>query len=677
MASPRTRDLRPCDNCRRRKIRCLFANKDAVDCVLCESRSTYCTYLEDPPRKKRALSHSPDDRVAAQQPQKQAVLGTRVKTRHERAPLSKPVLLDYTRLAGPSLLRETLGHQNRQSSSVIGATTDFDPSLIARNAKGEIGHFRPHQTLREADPSTYFAMRPDTQAEMDAELAHLDAIEEFVSPHGPELVKIYFRIVHPSFPILHKKVFLEKYGRSYRELTPTGLGAVYVLALNWWDYSQALSGLRKPDAKELEAKVLGMLFEVHRRPKISDLQGGLVLMQSPNVASWAMTGHLVAMGQNLGINTDCTHWKIPDWERGVRKRVAWALFMQDKWGSLVYGRGSHIVDDDWDVRPLISTDFPETAKDDDNEEGSAEIEKGKQTFLQMVSLAEILAEILRSFYTLRALRRPQIMQHTLDTAKPLQLKLRSWHENLPRSLSLEGTVPMKLSSVGYLHLAYYTVEVTLHRAIIRCQSGPLSPESENENGQLYRVIRHAAEARFTSSLEFVKKLKAEHFQSFWYFSSSMSVAIIGTFAGLLCATSRTDDMRTKEEYIARLAEYRWVLRVSSTGAEFMKYALGVLDAVSQVLEDDFGRTHKRRNTLPSNGCGHAAPVAAQGGTDGGIQEETFDAASDTDLAAPSLDAFIASLGNDTGSTGWEQPHQAVHQVTEEFGFHQPSTQWLS
>lgn len=53
MNGPSTRDQRPCDNCRRRKTRCLFASEEANNCVLCMSRSTECTYIQDAPLKKR------------------------------------------------------------------------------------------------------------------------------------------------------------------------------------------------------------------------------------------------------------------------------------------------------------------------------------------------------------------------------------------------------------------------------------------------------------------------------------------------------------------------------------------------------------------------------------------------------------------------------------------------
>lgn len=503
---------------------------------------------------------------------------------------------DYTKLPGRSLLKETLGHQNRQSSTVIGATSDFAPSLtygLSWNAKGECLNFDPPNILRRANQSTYFVVRPDTRDETEAELANLDAIEDFVAPHGPELVNLYFRIVHPSFPILHKRVFLEKYGRSYRELTPCGLGAVYVMALNWWSYSPALATSSKPDVQKLEDMVLRMLFEAHRRPKISDLQGALVLMQRPSMASWSLIGHVVAMGQNLGINSDCTTWQVPDWERGVRKRVAWALFMQDKWGALVHGRGSHIKKDDWDVATLDSSDFPETARDDDDEEGSAEIEKGKHTFCQMVALTEIIAEILDQFYTLKAASRPLSIAETLEMAKPLQLRLKNWFSNVPTSLSIDDTVPRKLSSVGYLHLAYYTAEVTLHRAILRAHNFD-SPMHE-----LYNITRRSATARFTSALAFVKRLRAEHFQSFWYFSSTLSLAIIGLFAGILCATIPEEERDERMSCLSSLAEYRWVLRISATSAVFLKNAVSMLDAQARMIDDEYGPDLGRSTVAPN------------------------------------------------------------------------------
>lgn len=295
-------------------------------------------------------------------------------------------------------------------------------------------------------------MKSESQAEVDDELANLDLVERIVQPHGRALVELYFRIIHPSFPIMDKKVFLEKYARTHREFTPPVLAAVYILALNWWSYSPELVNLQKPDMQSLEKLVPRMMSVVLNRPKLSTVQAGLLLLQRPDGDSWALTGQLVAVAQNLGLHLDCSRWRIPEWERSLRKRLAWALFMQDKWGALIHGRPPLIHLDDWSVNPLEERDFSET-EDDEEEEGSSDIETGRLTFVHMVSLTEILTDILGTFFTVRATtelsgERENAMIVTLEKAKPIQLRLKDWHSKLPRSLAITQTRSRKLSPNG-------------------------------------------------------------------------------------------------------------------------------------------------------------------------------------------------------------------------------------
>jgi hypothetical protein len=285
------------------------------------------------------------------------------------------------------------------------------------------------------------------------ELRDLDAIESLVAPHGQELIHLYFRIVHPSFPILHKKVFLEKYERTHREFSPPLLAAVYILALNWWSYSAELSLLPKPDTEKLEALALRTMSYIVSRPKLSTIQAGLLLLQRPEGDSWALTSKLVALGQDLGLHLDCSKWRIPVWEKGLRKRLAWALYIQDKWGALVHGRPSHITLDDWMVKTVTEADFPERAADEDDEEGSTEVEKGRVLFCEMIKLTEILTTILSEFYTLRAeedfkQRAQEGGIWVLEKAKPIQLKLKDWFMNLPECLKMEHVKMRKLNSTG-------------------------------------------------------------------------------------------------------------------------------------------------------------------------------------------------------------------------------------
>jgi hypothetical protein len=369
---------------------------------------------------------------------------------------------NYANLRGPSLLKKTLGLQNHRHSHYIGSTSQYEQLLV------ELGGYHEKEevsvggsALRKVNTlDTAFILSPDegTRNHED-EIPDLDAIETIVAPHGQALIHLYFRIVHPSFPILHKKVFLEKYQRTHREFSPPLLAAVYILALNWWSYSSELAFLPKPDVPQLEKLAFKTMNDIIYRPKLSTIQAGLLLLQRPGGDSWALTTQLVGLGQDLGLHLDCSNWRIPSWERGLRKRLAWGLFMQDKWGSLVHGRPSHITTADWAVTSLHEDDFPENAADEDNEDGSTEVEKGRTLFCEMIKLTEILSLVLSTFYTLQAdIEFDQHVQEgvrwILQKAKPIQMSLRKWYTDLPTSLRMESIAMRKLSSTGAYNLQY-------------------------------------------------------------------------------------------------------------------------------------------------------------------------------------------------------------------------------
>ncbi|KUJ17850.1 uncharacterized protein LY89DRAFT_732561 [Mollisia scopiformis] len=572
-----TRKERPCDSCRRRKSRCIIP-QDAETCIMCQSRGEQCTFVQNPQRRKRRKVE--EDSTGSPDTSKPR------SPESERNVHAKPPIDDYDSLPGPSLLKQTLGLQNRQHGHYLGQTSEYDTRLINLspfNGRGE--YVSTPGTLRRVSPQTHFIMKSESQTEVDDELANLDLVESIVQPHGRALVDLYFRIIHPSFPIMDKKVFLEKYARTHREFTPPVLAAVYILALNWWSYSPELVNLQKPDIQKLEKLVPQMMSVVLNRPKLSTVQAGLLLLQRPDGDSWALTGQLVAVAQNLGLHLDCSRWRIPEWERSLRKRLAWALFMQDKWGALIHGRPPLIHLDDWSVKPLETRDFPET-EDEAEEEGSSDIETGRLTFVHMISLTEILTEILATFFTVRATanlssEREKAMIVTLEKAKPIQLRLKDWHSKLPQSLAITQTRARKLSPTGSLHLAYFATEVTLHRAIIRFDSTYM-------DANIRSITRSAAKARFTSAIDLVSKLEPAHLQCFWYFCSRVNLAIIGTFGSLLWATS--DNSEEAEFYKAQLAEYRWTLRVSSKAAEFMKFTVGMLDASPVFMKENGSKT---------------------------------------------------------------------------------------
>lgn len=529
---------------------------------------------------------------------------------------------------GPTLLKRTLGLQMDRYSQYIGPTTDFEPSLI------NLSTFDPHDesllargTLRKVSEQDVFLLLPDQNTPGYEHIYDdIDDIERIVAPHGRKLVDLYFRIVHPALPIIQKNVFYEKYERSPREFSPPLLAAMYILAINWWDQDDDLSALARPNVRALERLVRTTLADAMYRPKLSTVQAGLLLSQRPEGDQWAPTAQLIAIAQELGLHLDCSHWKIPLWEKGLRKRLAWGLYMQDKWGALVHGRPSHIFATQWAVQPLHNHDFPDVEWDDDDADAKADIEKGRTLFMQMIQLSQILAEILETFYTLQAMQNvanagAQGTHLVLSLAKPIQLKLKEWYAALPAAIRMDSTyqtpvansLPNRLSSIGYLHLAYFATEITLHRRIVRSlatthPSGGSSssphdsaaataarPSSSaaaaaaaaaaTSEDYILHICRNAAKARLISAMDFVNRLTPAHLRAFWYFASKTNFALIGTFGSLLWATS--PGREEAEWYGRRLGEYRWTLSMSSKPGEGGKgltaFAMGMLDISTGLL----------------------------------------------------------------------------------------------
>ena len=481
---------------------------------------------------------------------------------------------DYADLKGPTLLKRTLGLQRRHHGIYVGSSGRFERLLTTKEPIGANVKKLNDLSFRHVSDHDVFVIHPDSGTEMyDDEIEDLDAIENTVAPHGRALVDLYFRIIHPSFPILHKRVYLEKYERSHREFSPALLAAVYILATTYWAYSPELSPSSVPNVAHLEKLALKALNYAVHRPKLSTVEAGLLLLQRTSRASWSLTAQMVAVGQDLGLHRNCSEWDIPGWEKGLRKRLAWALFMQDKWASLIHGRPSHITASDWAVTSLHDQDFPESFADEDDEDGSTEVVQGRSLFTCMTSLTLILSEILLTLYSgtaedETARKSSNATTHVLAKAKPLQIRLKEWYSSLPECLSVEHVRVRKLSSSGSLHLAYWATEITLHRCIAATLPHCL-------DSHLVSICHTAASARSKSAMEFVKSLKSEHWQSFWYFASDFNFGLIGVFEKLV-SNIRGDP----SESVSRLDQYRWSLKMASQNASFLEKSIAMVNTAS-------------------------------------------------------------------------------------------------
>ncbi|KAK0705754.1 fungal-specific transcription factor domain-containing protein [Apiosordaria backusii] len=543
---PVSRPERPCDTCRRRKSKCA-KSPDQERCVLCVFHDRDCTYRDAPQLRRKRDPETIDGN----------------KPSHKRP---KPTIGTLA----PSLLDRTLGLHRTTHFRYIGPSSPQQEKLvdIIQHVDGS-GYSANETKFRRVAHHVTFLSKSDHDTPLSVDIdQNLEEIEGLVRPHGRDLVDLYFRTVHPSYPILHKGVFLEKYERSYMEFSPPLLGAVYLLAMDWWEFDRGLSSQPRPDANALSRWATRALMGVAHRPKLSSVQAGLLLLQRSGGDSWVLTSQVVALGEELGLHLDCTEWNIPDWEKGLRRRLAWALFMQDKWGSLIHGRPSHILPSNWRLPAITLDDFPESAADDNDKEGSSEVEKGRLLFIHLTRLTMIMVQALESLYRpndtrIRDIVKSAGVQGLLELVKPLVVQLKEWAHSLPSELRMSDVKTRKLCSKGYLHLSYFVTEIIIHRHIIgNLDAAPLP---------LLTLCRDAGRARLERAIAFVDALKPEHLQAFWWFAAPKSLAYIRTYGGLLWATSATQE--EAEFYRKKLGDFRWGLKVRAKGVGFVTAAL--------------------------------------------------------------------------------------------------------
>lgn len=304
-------------------------------------------------------------------------------------------------------------------------------------------------------PLTFHMVSDEKALEFDATHSQIDAIEACVRPHGPRLVELFWRHVQPCYPLVHKEFFMQNYNRSYRQTSGPLLGAVYLSAIRWWSYDPELSIRPMPDSALLRRMLHQAISSSYHRPKLSSIQAILLLLQCQpedplnpdHTYEWGLTCQALAIGQCLGLHLDASDWSIPAWEKNVRKRLSWALYMQDRWTALAYGRPVHIHHEDWTVRELSNLDFIDCDNSGLDDERRSIGATGKLQFILMVRLAQILSSVLSSFYTARTCF-DQDTALLYQRAQPILDQLQDWYRSIPSSLHMNITYQRKLSFHG-------------------------------------------------------------------------------------------------------------------------------------------------------------------------------------------------------------------------------------
>ena len=437
-------------------------------------------------------------------------------------------------------------------------------------------------------------------------------VEEMVSDEvGKRLIRLFYKYVQPYFPVLIREGRRERDITGVEELSslPTCiLAAIYGHALPFcaWDEKLCVEVYTPPSADALFRIAWLACLPMLHTPSLAVLQTLLLIVQrrptnkhvSDTPMKWAMVTTAVSMAQALGLHRDCSDWPLPSWEIKVRRRLAWAIYVQEKWIALNFGWSSHIQSDNWDVDPLTENDFPAVEQSGPHSESGFH----GQHFIKLCELTTIVDEIMRRLFSLKATRKLQnSLEATLEVAKPLRIQLTEWYQSLPPGLlHRPNTLPPspdssrrksfvhELDGNGSLHLAYITAKIELFRAMLRARA-------TDANATALSALRTGALAVAREASEFLEGLQANELEAFWascrYSFRRLTVSnaltslidartnftIASSFMLLLFVTSPTP--YDAEESLDLLMSWRSLLRIKSRSCDLLNLALLRLDGV--------------------------------------------------------------------------------------------------
>lgn len=476
----------------------------------------------------------------------------------------------------------------------VGNTNEFEKFVFnPLQGKIQLNPINPIQWSITKRNENLFLEVEGNKEDVEISQSEIKLISDIVGSSGPKLVALYFRIVHTSYPILSETKFLETFNNDLENLSPCLLASVYLFALNWWSFDSDLSSEIQPSQKQLEVIVETNLYKEFKRPTLSTIQAGLLLIQhqcfreiyeNPN-QGWAMQSAVWASAQAVGLNLDSTEWPIPQWEKSLRKRLAWALFVQEKWLSFCIDKTSHIISDDWAVPDLeVENDFQDFHINSSRHiDGTIDFNVGRTLFIQKVELTKIVDGILiklnsnKSKVHLQSLENLDALDNLksiLNYMKPLHLQLSEWESDLPDILFMELNITRgHISGAPNIYISNFMAQVSILKPVLRSLIKTREDQIlvTRDFMKVRDLVFNRCVAILDKILKFCNDLKAEHLQTFWYTSARTGFCNIVVFGYLVTLISK--DRLELENCKDKLEEYIWRLKINNKNAEFLLYSI--------------------------------------------------------------------------------------------------------
>lgn len=235
-----------------------------------------------------------------------------------------------------------------------------------------------------------------------------ESIERMVAPHGPALIRLFFKHVHPVYCVVSKVRFLRAYSTDRLRIPVSLRGAVYGLGAMFWQYDSGMDGELQFNLHDLFEQAHSSLQREFHAPNLWNLQACLLLLHErpadnatiETPRTWIVSSQAVASAQIIGLHRDPTLWQIEGWERQLRRKLWWATYVTDIWSSVCHGNPPHISPSSFTTSPpdledlAFDGDIPEELHYLTDASSRAANISTSAHFLEMVKLSRILHNLL-------------------------------------------------------------------------------------------------------------------------------------------------------------------------------------------------------------------------------------------------------------------------------------------
>ncbi|KAJ7268767.1 fungal-specific transcription factor domain-containing protein [Mycena haematopus] len=482
---------RSCDNCRKRKIRCDSANMPNGRCTSCISFNVDCTHSQ--PVKKRG----PKNKNVEDLQQQLSVLEAKLRTVQPdnvavSAALPSTSVIKYplppdASPAPPSLPEEDLSHDElserfRQFElgslkyRFFGSSSGFMLMKNAISIKEEyLGRpLVPH--LRRAE---FWNIRPWEEAPPNETPRYVFPESDLMS----SLITIYFTVLHPTFPLLHRPSFERSFAEGLH-LTDFRFGglvlAVFAVASRYsddprvfvpganstlssgWIFFNQVQVIRKslfdePSIYEVQLYCLITLF---------------TLGTSSPQASWLYLGLGIRFLQERGEHRRKREGHKFTAQDELWKRAFWCLLSLDRTVCSFLGRPSAVHVEDYDVELPLEVDDEYWDHPDPEQRFRQPPDKPSLVtfFVCHIRLCEILGSTLRRLY---ASKKSRVLMGLVGTdweqraVSELDSAMNEFLGGLPDHLRWDpNRTGVFFDQSAVLHAMYYNLQITIHRPYI-------------------------------------------------------------------------------------------------------------------------------------------------------------------------------------------------------------------